>query len=111
MTPIEPVYRRSLYIDLLNAAIGPHRSDQGPSLGEALAELERCRRQMVSSDRLHQGRGWSTGAIADHVAYDVALVRCARCLEIDCEPDRFGWPDDERQRLERVFASQALPLD
>jgi hypothetical protein len=65
---------------------------------------------MVSNDQPHQDRGWSTGAIADQVAYDVALLRCARCLEMDCDPDRFGWPQDERQRLERMFAARELPL-
>ena len=57
---------------------------------------------MVSNAQLHQDRGWSTGAIAVQMAYDVALVRSARCLEIDSDPDRLGWPADERQRLERA---------
>lgn len=103
MAPIDPVHRRSLYIDLLHAAItARNQSDHEPDLEEALAELERCRRHMVNNAQAHRDRGWSTGAIAVQVAYDVALVRSARCLEIDSDPDRFGWPADERQRLERA---------
>ena len=103
MAPFDPVHRRSLYVDLLNAAItARNESDREPDLEEESAELQRCRRQMVSDIPPIRDRGWSTGAIAVQVAYDVALVRYARCLEIDCDPDRFGWPADERQRLERV---------
>lgn len=111
MTPLEPMHPRSLHIDLLSAAIRTrNQSDGVPSIGEASAELERCRRQMVNNDQPRQGPGWSTEAIADQVAYDVALVRCAQSLEIDCDPDRFGWPEDERQPLERIFSSRVLPL-
>lgn len=78
MAPIDPVHRRSLYIDLLHAATATrNQSDHEPDLEEALAELERCRRHMVNDAQPHQDRGWSTGAIAVQVAYDVALLRYA----------------------------------
>ena len=110
--PGKSMQHRSLYVDLLSVSIrARNQSDHEPSLGEALAELERCRRHIASTGPPDQERGWSTRALADQVAYDVALIQCAQCAGIDCYPDRFGWPKDERTRLERCFATRGIPLD
>jgi hypothetical protein len=101
----------SLYAELLDAALRERElSGEVSSLGESLAELKRSQRQVTKSNGEREDAGWATAAVADQVAYDVALVRYARSLNIDCDPGRFGWPHGERQRLEWL-ASRGIPLD
>ena len=103
---------RSLYVELLGAALSEReQSDGAASAGEALAELVRCRRQVVKREGPQADRGWATTALAEQVAYDTAIARFARCVGVDCDPLRFGWPHDERKRTEWVLMSRGIPLD
>ena len=103
---------RSLYSDLLDAALRERDQSEGaPSNGEALARLVRYRHEVVWKQRSTSDRASTTPALADQMAYDVALIRYARSLGIDCDSEGFGSPQDERQRLERALASRGIPLE
>jgi hypothetical protein len=106
---VDPV---SLYVELLNAALSEREQcERVPCADEALAELVRCRRQVVRREGPQADRGSATTALAEQVAYDIALARFARCVGVDCDPHRFGWPHDERKRTESVLVSRGIPLD
>jgi len=102
----------SLYSDLLDAALREREQSEGaPSNGEALARLVQYRHEVIWKQRSTSDRASTTPALADQMAYDVALIRYARSLGIDCDPEGFGSPHIERQRLERALASRGIPLE
>jgi hypothetical protein len=101
----------SLYVDLLDAALSERDlSDDAQSSGEALAQLDWYRHEVIWNQRSPSDRDWTAPALADQMAYDIALIRHARSLGVDCDPDRFGSPEDERKRIERLLASRGIPL-
>jgi hypothetical protein len=101
----------SIYVELLAAALSQReRSEDPPSIGEASLQLVRKRRRINWDDRPASGGDRVTLALVDEVAYDMALVQCARCLGIDCDPGRFERPLEERRRLEGELASRGIPL-
>jgi hypothetical protein len=103
---------RSLYSDLLDAALRERDQSEGaPSNGEALARLVRNRHEVVWKQWPISDRASTTPELADQMAYDVALIRYARSLGIDCDSEDFGSPQDERERLERALASRGIPLE
>jgi hypothetical protein len=103
---------RSLYGDLVDAALRERDQSEGAlSNGETLARLVRCRHHVVWKQRSTSDRESTTPALADQLAYDVALIKYARSLGIDCDSAGFGSPQDERQRLEQVLASRGIPLE
>jgi hypothetical protein len=103
---------RSLYSDLLDAALQAQEQSEGaPSIGEALAQLVRCRHEVSWSQRSPSGRASTTPALADQMAYDMALIRSARSVGSDCGSEGFRSPQDERRRLEELLASRGLPLE
>jgi hypothetical protein len=102
----------SIYVDLLEAALGQRERVEGPpSIGGASQELVRTRRQMQGNGRSAPGADRVTLTLARQVAYDIALIRCARCLGIDGDPDRFTRPLDERLRLEHALRSRGMSLE
>ena len=100
-----------MYTDLLTAALGarPPLAEE-PTSREVLSELRRCHKRLsdVSS---YDGRGWAPDAVADQLAYDVALMDLSRLLGIECEVLKFGQPDRERARLERELGSRGIHLE
>ena len=50
------------------------------------------------------------GALSDQIAYDVALIRYARCLGIACRPSDFDPPTRGRQDVERAVAECGINL-
>jgi len=50
-------------------------------------------------------------ALTLEIGYDVALIRYARCLGIDCGPRDFDRPADGRERMERALAERGIDLD
>jgi len=101
----------SVYLELLHSALEEReRAGGAPSARAALAELVRCRRQTLWNQRSPANPDWAVGALADQLAYDIALIRYARCVGIDCDPDRFGWPHGERETIEQILTARGLPL-
>ena len=103
---------RSLYVDLLDAALTEwDLSEETQSSGEALAQLVWHRHEVIWNRRSPSDRDGTAPALADQIAYDMVLIRFARSLGVDCDPYRCGPPEDERQRIERVLASRGIPLE
>ncbi len=99
----------SMYTDLVEAALAEVTADDGPaSSDQALAEVIR-RRTLLGSKRWQEaGRPDVPATLADEVAYDVALIRLARALHVDCDPRNFGWPQGERTKVERALVSEGV---
>jgi hypothetical protein len=102
----------SIYVELIEAALSEREQlEPVPSASEALAQLVGCRRKVIWSESPQIDQGWAISALADQVAYDIALIRYARCIGIDCDPRHFGFPGAERRQIERMLASRGIPLD
>jgi hypothetical protein len=101
-----------MYTQLLGSALNQRRpADIGPTTADALAELFRCRRRLLVRTGASRQPGHGLGVVTDHLAYDVALVRLARSIAIDCDPSRFDQPQHERQTVERALVARGVPLD
>src|ERR1035441_9229752 len=97
----------AMYTDLLAAALDARPScDDNPTRGEVLSALRRCREQLSVSS--HGRRGWALDAVADQLAYDVALIDLARLLGIDCHVFGFDQPSRERARLEKELVARGV---
>jgi len=101
---------RSMYSDLLARTLAEsERTQPDPSAEQALAEYLRCRRGAAAAGWRAPGRSWVDSALADEVAYDTALIRYAGSLGLECDVQGFGWPHDERSRIERQLESRGSP--
>jgi hypothetical protein len=106
------VRARPLYVDLLYAALSARgQSEKTPPSGEALSRLVWQQHEVIGNRWAASDRNGAVPALASQIAYDAALILYARSLGIDCDPDRFGPPEDERQRIERVLAARGIPLE
>ena len=61
--------------------------------------------------RTRKGPDWAEVALADQLAYDIALIGLARCLDIEFDLDSFDQRQLERNRLERALETRGLGLD
>jgi hypothetical protein len=105
----------TIYTQLLSVALDEARTSNDEtchtSTTEALANVAACR------SRLHVDAGapaqpdWAPGALADQLAYDIALIDLARHFDIDVDLDGFGRSLTERARIEQMLISRGLPLD
>jgi hypothetical protein len=98
-----------MYAELLDAAFSERlRSGPPGATGERLAELLRCRSQLTTST---PSNNRVAGAVADQLAYDLALIELAQGVGVDCDPLLFDQPLRERQRLEQALVSWGVPLN
>ena len=101
----------SMYSQLLNAAFETSRNPETEfAVGDMLVELLQARRSLGSDMQTHFGSSWAPEAIADQLAYDVALIRMARHMSIDCDPGDFDPPQSERARIENALESKGICL-
>ncbi len=102
----------SMYADILERAF-ERRPGTGapPSVSEATWELLRCRRRLSSTHPGNRLTGWAASAVANQVAYDVALIELARCLGIACDPGTFDRPALRRNELDRQLAERGVRVD
>lgn len=102
----------TMYSQLLESALGqdpPSESQSTP--GNALLKLIQCRSRLGSDASSHTGPAWVPAALADQLAYDVALVDLARQVGLECDLSRFNQPSEERHRLEGALRSRGIDLD
>lgn len=99
-----------MYTQLLEAALGARTvSGQTRPVDASLADVFRCRRQLEEVgpnsvvDRV-------SAALADQVAYDVALIELARALGIECDPRGFDQPQQQRHKLEHGLEVRGIRL-
>jgi hypothetical protein len=102
----------SIYSQLLSAALErTDGSEDEPTTGDALASLLACRSKLENQPAKRTGSDWAAAALADQLAYDIALIGLAQRLDIDFDLDRFDQRQLERSRLERALAGRGLGLD
>ena len=90
---------------------GDQPVDGEPTAGAALSHLLRCRSQLgVSRESQQKGEG-SYVTLANHLAYDAALIQLARLLGVQCSADEYDFPEKARSRLEAFLRGQGIPLD
>jgi hypothetical protein len=98
----------SMYSHLLTAAVEERPAGAEPTPAETLSTLLNCRDRLRSWG---QGTGWTSAALADQVAYDIALIDLARCVGIDCGVDTFDQPERRRLELWRDLTARGIDLD
>jgi hypothetical protein len=102
----------SMYIDILDTALRQRsRRVDVPTVAEAMAELLECRNRLGSMTTSGRGEDWTADALADQVAFDVALIELARSAGIECDPAAFEQPDRSRTELIRTLMARGLRLD
>jgi hypothetical protein len=100
-----------MYAYILEAALSERsQPDAVMATGEALTVLFECR-QHLDSTATEPGMDWSSTALANQVAYDLALIDLARCAGLDCDPSSFDQPQHRRIEVERKLLSCGIRLD
>ena len=108
---LAPMSSLSMYTELIEAALAEVYPQGEPiSSAQALAEVVRRRPLLASSGWSGAGPPNVPATLAEEVAYDVALIRLARSVDVECDPRNFGWPRDERRKVERDLLSRGFRL-
>lgn len=101
----------SIYAQLLIDALGQrHAEDESPTTADTLAQLVKARDRLSFNRSSYTESDWAPAAVADQLAYDVALIELARLHGIEVSVARFSRPLPERTRLERALVSRGIPL-
>jgi hypothetical protein len=102
----------SIYVQLLDAALAeaPPQPDE-MTTGDAVAELLRRRGNLNTNKSSRGGSLWAPDAVANELAYDMALIRLARFLGIECDADDFELPGRGRAQIELSLMSKGIRLD
>lgn len=102
----------SMYSDLLLAALAIDEPSEGePVASSALIDVLRCRRQLQESQWIRAGMERVPDTLTEELAYDVALIKLARLLRIDCDADEFDRPEAGRTRLEVILSARGVSLN
>lgn len=102
----------SMYSQLLASALDLDQPSEGePTTSAALVHLLRCRGQLTGSLWPQRGKEGSYVNLIGHLAYDVALIRLARLLGLECGAEEFDLPEKARARLEGALSTRGIPLD
>src|ERR1700687_2368192 len=101
----------SIYAQLLDDALGQTQSAETLTAGDALGQLVELRYRWGATLRATTAAEWAPAAIADQLAYDVALIELSQRLAIDVSPMGFGQPQRERTRLEQALVASGIRLD
>ncbi len=83
----------TMYTQLLGSALDERGdTDSAPDIGEFISDFVRCRTRLHAGLTSTEESQPELLAVTNELAYDVALVRLARHLGIDCEVDWFERP-------------------
>ncbi len=101
----------SIYARLLSDALSQRHSDgESSTTADTLAQLVKARDRLNINRSSYTESDWAPAAVADQLAYDVALIELARQLGIEVSLVRYSRPQPERTRLERAVVSRGIPL-
>jgi hypothetical protein len=101
-----------MYSQLLASALDiDWHSDEERTSGAALSDLLRCRGRLGGNQWSQSGEDGRYGALANHLAYDAALIKLARLLGVACGAEEYDLPEKARARLERALTIRGIPLD
>ncbi len=99
-----------MYTQLLGAALKEVSFPDGvTTTAEAVAELNR-RRDRLEDYGSREGTDWAGAAVADELAYDIALIELARRFGGEYDVSDFENPGKGRTRLVRYLQSQGVVL-
>ena len=102
----------SIYAQLLSVAIERTAAvDENATTGDALAKLLECRSRIGIDISAGEESDWTAIAIADQLAYDIALINLARRCGIEANSGHFEPPQRERARLERILETRGINLN
>ena len=101
-----------IYTELLEAALEQQpRTGADGSTGKLVAELITCRDRLDRQASSRRVPGQVSAAVADELAYDIALVKLCRRVGIPTDPHAFDPPGPARRALEHALAERGvLPL-
>jgi hypothetical protein len=101
----------SMYTDILHKAFERRTKAIGPPVvSDAVKEVLDRRSQLAVSRSTKRPAGWAATAVANQVAYDVALIELARSVGIACDPATFDQPELRRNELDRELAARGVHL-
>jgi hypothetical protein len=100
----------SLYCSLLGAALSRRELSGQPNPSEALGDVVQARTRAMAGGSISAGGASAVEALSDQIAYDVALIRFARCLGITFGPSDFDPPTRGRRVLEQGVADRGVIL-
>jgi len=102
----------SIYSQLLSAAlVQTDGADDDTTTGGALAKVLACRSKLEAEPGARSGSDWAAAALADQLAYDMALIGLSRRLGIEFDLSSFDQRQLERNRLERALETRGIALD
>lgn len=102
----------SMYADILDSAFGRRPGMASPpTVTEAIKQLLDRRNRLAPTRPKERHADWAASALANQVAYDVALIELARSVGIACDPGTFDQPELRRHELNRELAARGVQLD
>jgi hypothetical protein len=102
----------SMYTYILETALRERsQPDTRLTTRDAVAVVLECRRYLGSIAPSGWSGDWGSAALANQVAYDLALIDLARSVGIDCDTTSFDQPQRRRIELERELVSRGVELD
>jgi hypothetical protein len=101
----------SMYADILDSAfLERPGTTSSLTVTEAVTELLDRWKKLTSTRAKERSIDWAATALANQVAYDVALIDLARSVGIACDPDTFEQPERRRNELNRELAARGVHL-
>lgn len=102
----------SMYAQLLTVALASEDPADGTAdTDELVANVARARARLPADPTPAAISGDVPAAVADQLAYDMALIALCRHLGIDCDVGAFNRPEAARSRLEHALTSSGLLLE
>jgi hypothetical protein len=101
-----------MYTYILEAALRDRsRPDVELTTDETLAVLFECRQHLESIASSERSGDWGSAALANQVAFDLALIDLVKSVGLDCDTSSFDQPQRRRLELERELIALGIPLD
>jgi hypothetical protein len=100
----------SMYGQILDTVIAG-RPASALTAAEALSELSMCRARLNAMNPFERGADWTSIALANQIAYDVALIELAQCVGIAYQAGAFEQPEVRRRELNHELISRGFCPD
>jgi predicted nucleic acid-binding protein len=101
----------SMYTDILHKAFERRPKAVGPPVvSDAVKEVLDRRSRLAVTRSPKRAAGWAANALANQVAYDVALIELAQSVGLACDPSTFDQPELRRNEVDRELAARGVHL-
>jgi hypothetical protein len=101
----------SMYTQLLDAALKEVPLAVERTIDEDMSSVRDCHARLASNEKDDRTAEWSFSALANQVAYDLALIELARRVGIDCAIKTFQQPENRRTELMQELNSHGVVFD